>query len=98
MPILNNFIYHHIAHVHFLVAEFAGGRLIEQPQRIEISGNVLISWEPRGLREALEQTVAILNHKICYLTEHITELFEFFKSENTAAYLWAFLSAEIGMF
>jgi hypothetical protein len=25
MPILNNFIYHHIAHVHFPVAVCAGG-------------------------------------------------------------------------
>jgi hypothetical protein len=35
MPILNNFIYHHIAHVHFPVA----GWLMEQSWRIEISGN-----------------------------------------------------------
>jgi hypothetical protein len=43
MPILNNFIYHHIAHVHFPVhfpvAGCAGEWLTEQPRRIEISGN-----------------------------------------------------------
>jgi hypothetical protein len=46
MPILNNFIYHHIAHVHFPVhfhvAGCAGGWLMEQPRRIEISGNGLV--------------------------------------------------------